>query len=140
MRARRVDVGVGYANDLQYSGPSGLNEALAEFLTGVRMLEHNFTIAGAPSLEHGAYCKTVGGQTGAVVNADGVLYSCWESAGKPGWEVGDVGTGYFDDARLTERWVSCDYDRVGPSQAEMDRFFNRVEAAILDWQFEHDRL
>ncbi|MFJ3231110.1 radical SAM protein [Streptomyces sp. NPDC086787] len=60
---------------------------------------------GRPSGASCGFCGERDGVTGAVVNADGTLYSCWETIGKPGYEVGTIDSGYTDyDPRL---WVSC---------------------------------
>lgn len=78
-----------------------------------------------------AYCAEPDGRTGAVVNADGILYSCWESAGRPGFEVGDVESGYR--AYPAGRWVRC----TKASQ----RFVDAVDAGLLDllWEERRDR-
>ena len=62
-----------------------------------------------------------------------MLYSCWENAGRPGWEVGTVRDGYAPDDAIRDRWVACDFDaepHANPEQTK--RFFDRVDAALLD--------
>lgn len=71
-----------------------------------------------------AFCTERDGLAGAVVNADGVLYSCWESAGRPGYQVGTVATGYRDYP--PETWVSC------AASAGGRRFTDLVDAGLLD--------
>lgn len=136
------DVGIGYSNELSTDIDSGLSAALEDLLVdlNVGMLRAGFSVAPAPDLGSCMYCKDIGALNGAVVNADGTLYSCWESAGKPGWDVGTLEDGYGPAETIASKWVACDYDRVGPSQRIMDAFFDRVESRVLDWQFEQDLL
>jgi uncharacterized protein len=131
------DVDVGYDNRLQYS-----SDFAREFIEwNERALDLGFDIK-RPVGEVGChYCGEKSGLFGAVVNADGVLYSCWESAGKPKFAVGDVDHGYFSDRRLDERWVACAYDaRPHASTAEQARFNEVTDAAILDALYERARL
>jgi uncharacterized protein len=58
-----------------------------------------------PRLSWCVFCTQPDGRRGAVVNADGTLYSCWESVGRPGYAVGSVHTGYVDHAPAA--WVRC---------------------------------
>ncbi|HKN98688.1 MAG TPA: radical SAM protein [Pseudonocardiaceae bacterium] len=81
-----------------------------------------------PGPAHCDYCSVPGGSLGAVVNADGALYSCWESIGRPGRQVGTVTTGYADG--LGERWTTCG-DLAGNTGA-MRRFTDQVDAGLLD--------
>src|SRR5215472_2532739 len=74
----------------------------------VRALEAGFAVS-LPILSKCGACAEVGGTTGSVVNADGTLYSCWESAGKPGYEVGTISDGYAPADVVGPRWVSCGY-------------------------------
>jgi uncharacterized protein len=59
----------------------------------------------APGAGRCGFCSEERGGHGAVVNADGTLYSCWETIGREGWEVGHLSTGYSDYP--PSRWVSC---------------------------------
>lgn len=123
------DIGIGYENDLTHTG--GL---AATFNRWQRLaLESGFTVnrPGAQSLC--ATCGHLDGRYGAVVNADGILSSCWETAGKPGWEVGSVTDGYLSGARITERWIACgDMYRHRDEQA-LATFRDTVDAALLDY-------
>jgi uncharacterized protein len=75
------------------------------------------------------------------VNADGVLSSCWETAGKPGWEVGTVTDGYLAGEAVRQRWVSCgDGYRYAEDDKAMESFHDRVDAALLDYMRETGRL
>jgi uncharacterized protein len=85
-----------------------------------------------PTDDRCAYCSERDGRTGAVVNADGTLYSCWESAGRPGYEVGTVANGYLS-SYPADRWVSC--ARSGAGQ----RFADAVDAGLLDLLWEEKR-
>jgi uncharacterized protein len=88
---------------------------------------------GIPRTHQCIACDAVGGGTGAVINADGTLYSCWESAGKEGYEVGTISEGYAADDVVRSRWVSCGFEaRSRPGAQDFDDFNDRVSAAILD--------
>jgi uncharacterized protein len=76
---------------------------------------------------HCDFCSVSRGRYGAVVNADGALFSCWESAGRPGYAVGTV-TGGYDDYP-PERWISCGAHRREP---ELRTFTDVVDAGLLD--------
>lgn len=101
--ARVGDVGVGYANELLHSG-----ELRARFTRWHRTaLEHGFTVPRPRADLPCVTCESGEGRHGAVVNADGTLASCWETAGQPGWEVGTVDEGYLPVDRRAKRWISC---------------------------------
>jgi uncharacterized protein len=123
------DVGIGYTNDVGYS------DACADsFISAYRQ-----AIAGgllpplSQDLRDCVYCGESGGATGAVINADGKLYSCWETAGRDDWGVGHVETGYLCPEQMAPRWVACDYDiKSHGLPVEVRRFYDRVDGAILD--------
>ncbi|MEU8076085.1 radical SAM protein [Catellatospora citrea] len=124
------DVGIGYDNHLQYS-----DEFLSEHLGWwLHALELGFSVRTPQAEFHCDYCSVKAGGNGAVVNADGTLYSCWESVGKPNLEVGHVDTGYLpDEQQLDERWHACGYNSAphgDPDEAR--RYHDKVDAAILD--------
>jgi uncharacterized protein len=131
------DIGIGYANDLLHTG-----ELSARFSRWHRRaLELGFRV----SLPHGEVkCLTCGygdGRYGAVVNADGTLSSCWETAGKPNWEVGTVAEGYLPDADIRGRWTSCESGyRYADDAGTMAGFQDAVDAALLDYLSETGRL
>ncbi len=132
------DVGIGYTNSW---GPN--DETAAHFgAWSVHALELGFDVPFYARLSECSYCSTKRGEGGAVVNADGTLYSCWESVGRDGWEVGDVESGYLEDERLLDsRWVACDYDTIDRDRrAEKSAFKLRVDVTKLDWLYEHGRL
>ncbi|MDH6579918.1 radical SAM protein [Kitasatospora sp. MAP5-34] len=123
------DVGVGYGNELQHT------REMADRMTGwqIRALEHGFAVGRPTANSSCVICTVPDGKQGAVVNADGVLYSCWETAGKPGWEVGTVSEGYLPSDRTEGRWASCgDFYQHADSAAARAEFRDRVDAAFLD--------
>lgn len=135
--ARVGDVGVGYANDLPHSG--GLTADFARWHRSA--LDHGFTVSRPGAHLPCATCGFGDGRFGAVVNADGTLASCWETAGKPGWEVGSVGTGYLPGRRIRDRWISCgDMYRYGEGEQALASFRDAVDADLLDYLDETGRL
>lgn len=131
------DAGIGYANEMRH------NISLAEqfFLWRKRALEKGF-IVGRPSAQIPCMtCSFDNGRYGAVVNADGTLSSCWETAGKPGWQVGSAVQGYLPREQTAGRWISCNDT---PNYTEDDRavtaFNDSVDAAFLDYLDETGRL
>jgi uncharacterized protein len=123
------DIGIGYGNDLSH------DRMLASDFSRWqrRALELGFNVA-RPSAR--VYCRTCGpgdGRYGAVVNADGTLSSCWDTAGKPGWEVGTVSAGYLPAGQIEGRWVSCDHEyRYSEDARARALFQDTVDAALLD--------
>lgn len=73
-----------------------------------------------------------------MINADGTLYSCWESVGRAGYEVGTVVDGYLDASVLVDRWVDCSFNVVadGLSTGWMDEATDRIDARVLDRMYE----
>jgi len=135
--ARVGDVGVGYANDLLHTG-----ELSARFARWQRRaLDLGFAVSRPQA--H-APCRTCGsgdGRYGGVVNADGTLSSCWETAGKPGWEVGSVADGYLPGAQVRDRWIACeDMYQDGEDGRALASFRDAVDAALLDYLDETGRL
>jgi uncharacterized protein len=131
-----LDSGPGFADTL------ALSPALARRVGGlyVRALEAGFGVS-LPILAKCAACGEFGGATGSVVNADGTLYSCWESAGKQGYEVGTITAGYASAEVIRPRWVSCGYGATnGPDAAATGGYRDAVDATILDWLYAAGRL
>jgi uncharacterized protein len=131
------DMGLGYANDL---APTG--DLSADFARWHRQaLELGFTV---PRPKAGSPCRTCGygdGRYGAVVSPDGTLSSCWETAGKPGWEVGTAGGGYLPADVTQSRWISCgDMYDPPPSDPVAGAFRDEVDAALLDYLAQTGRL
>ena len=130
------DAGVGFADALT------LSPALARRIGDLyaMALEAGFE-AGLPTRQSCLACGTFGGATGAVVNADGTLYSCWGSVGKTGYEVGTIGEGYGPDDVIRPRWVACGFEaRNEPGAQEAGVFDDMVNAAVLDHLYRLGRL
>lgn len=135
--ARVGDVGIGYANELLHTG-----KLEAGFIRWQRRaLDLGF---GVPRPAAHRPCTTCGhgdGRYGAVVSADGTLASCWETAGKPDWEVGTVGDGYRPGTATSDRWIACeDLYRYSEDGRTLARFRDTVDAALLDRLYETGRL
>jgi uncharacterized protein len=131
------DVGIGYANEMRHS--TALAERFFEWQR--RALEAGFMV-GPPSADSPCNtCSFVNGKYGATVNADGSLASCWETAGKPGWQVGTVTTGYRPFEQIQDRWISCeDSYQYSDDEKAVTTFRDAVDAAFLDYLYETDRL
>ncbi|MFE3474234.1 radical SAM protein [Streptomyces cavourensis] len=135
--ARVGDVGIGYANDLLHTGE--LSEHFTRWQR--RALELGFTVSRPGARRPCRTCGHTGGRYGAVISADGTLASCWETAGKPDWEVGTVTGGYRPGTETGERWVSCeDLYRFDEDARTLAGFRDSVDAALLDYLDETERL
>jgi uncharacterized protein len=82
-----------------------------------------------PRLADCDFCTAPGGRRGAVVNADGGLYSCWETVGQPGQRVGHVQTGYASAGHDGPAWRRC-RELAEPGAA--GAFRDAVDAGLLD--------
>lgn len=135
--ARVGDVGVGYANELLHTG-----ELSAGFVRWQRRaLELGFTVSRPRARVPCATCGFGDSRYGAVINADGTLSSCWETAGKPDWQVGSIDDGYLPADRTRDRWIGCgDLYRHGEDGQVMETFKNTVDAALLDYLDQTGRL
>lgn len=135
--ARVGDVGVGYPNELLHTG-----ELSAHFSRWQRRaLEFGFAVSRPRARALCATCGFGDGRYGAVVNADGTLSSCWETAGKPGWEVGSVDDGYLPADRTRDRWIGCgDLYQYGEDGQVLEAFRDTVDAALLDYLDQTGRL
>ncbi|MFD6185555.1 radical SAM protein [Streptomyces goshikiensis] len=135
--ARIGDVGVGYANSLLHTGE--LPAAFARWQR--RALDLGFTVARPGARKTCVTCGHTDGRYGAVVSADGTLASCWETAGKPDWEVGTVADGYRPGAETRDRWIACqDLYRYDEDARTLARFRDSVDTALLDYLQETGRL
>ncbi|MFJ8082365.1 radical SAM protein [Streptomyces sp. NPDC096205] len=127
--ARIGDVGVGYANSLLHNGD--LAAAFTRWQR--RALELGFTVSRPGARKTCVTCGHTDGRYGAVVSADGTLASCWETAGKPDWEVGTVTDGYLPSAVTRDRWIGCqDLYRYDEDARTLARFRDTVDTALLD--------
>jgi uncharacterized protein len=135
--ARVGDVGVGYANSLLHTG-----ELPAAFTRWQRRaLDLGFAVSRPGARKACVTCGHTDGRYGAVVSADGTLASCWETAGKPDWEVGTVTDGYLPGGATRDRWIACqDLYRYDEDAAVLARFRDTVDTALLDYLHETGRL
>jgi uncharacterized protein len=132
-----TDFGVGYTNELA-PGPDAAAAVVGWNATAASL---GFGIRRPVAQPLCSSCSFVPGRFGSVVNADGTLYSCWESAGKPGWEIGTVRDGYVPVEHMVDRWVSCGYDDRSPvAAAAVAEFRDRVDAGVLDFLYRSGRL
>jgi uncharacterized protein len=131
------DVGIGYANELLHSGE--LSESFSRWQR--RAIDLGFS-APLPSAHVPCYtCGYGDARFGAVVNADGTLSSCWETAGKPDWRVGTVTDGYLPAEKTRDRWITCgDLYRQVDSEGALASFRDTVDADLLDCLDEAGRL
>ncbi|MFE2105516.1 radical SAM protein [Kitasatospora sp. NPDC059463] len=131
------DVGVGYGNDLRHTRE--LSDRFTRWQR--RALDLGFTVVRPQAHRPCATCGHGDGRYGAVVSADGTLASCWETAGRPDWEVGTVTTGYLPAALTRERWIGCeDLYRREDDRRTLAAFHDTVDAALLDYLDETGRL
>lgn len=130
------DAGFGYRNSLRHVDEVSdgfVGWTIAAIEAGYRMVR--------PSMRTTCQiCSEPGGKYGAVVNADGVLYSCWQSAGKPGFGVGSVDDGYFDVSNVSERWVTCGYEYQQGDESTVADFQDRVDGRVLDFLYKTGRI
>jgi uncharacterized protein len=122
------DVGVGFTSTVDPEAEL-VDEVVGWF---VRATELGFRIRRPRPVQPCRTCTYRDGQLGAVANADGILYSCWETAGKPGWEVGTAGTGYLPAGEVDGRWVACGHDARNTDPAAAARFRDAVDTRVLD--------
>jgi uncharacterized protein len=129
------DTGIGYGNELSHD-----DALLASFDRWQRhVIEAGFRIPRPRPHTPCQACSFRNGAYGAVVSADGSLSSCWETAGRPGWRVGDVISGYHPGRE--HRWTSCGAKyRYPEGRSRLAAFHDRADAALLDYLHESGRL
>lgn len=123
------DVGIGYENSIRYT-----DELADRFISWwLHALELGFNIRTPQARFFCDYCSVKAGELGAVVNADGTLFSSWETAGRDDMAVGHVRTGYISEPILSRRWHACNYKAAPRGDGvTTNRFNDKVDAAILD--------
>lgn len=124
------DTGLGYDNHVGY------DQSWADRFIALndQAINAGLSVPHTRPLTECPYCSTRG-EWGAVINADGTLYSCWENAGRDGWDLGTVREGY-DESKLHDRWVACDFDiRPHGDPDQGMRFLDQIDAAALDAQY-----
>jgi uncharacterized protein len=127
--ARVGDVGVGFANELLHE-----DQLISSFIGWNRKaLQRGFATASPKAVPVCQACSYKNGQYGAVVNADGTLYSCWETSGRPGFQVGSIEQGYLPDEATEGRWLTClDKYQFSEETSTREAFGDLVDAALLD--------
>lgn len=126
------DKGLGRDNGLNYS--STVRDAFVEW--SITAMTRGFVVP-RPSMKRICQtCSSAGGRYGAVVNSDGKLYSCWQSAGKVGFDVGDVENGFSNAVGIESRWVKCGYEFQQPDHRAWDDFYDEVDGRFLDYLHE----
>jgi len=122
------DAGFGYSNALHPL--ENVSDAMVAW--SVAALNAGFDVVRPSMKTTCQICSVPGGQHGAVINADGKLYSCWQSAGKPGYEVGSINDGYSPLNDVRERWVCCGYEYKQTNSEAMAKFHDLVDSQFLD--------
>jgi len=127
--ARVGDVGVGYDNSLGHD-----RQISEDFIGWYRAaIRAGFAVPRPGAHKPCQACSFKNGRFGAVVSADGTLASCWETAGRPEWEVGSVTEGYLPEDQTIDRWTSCeDLYQYSDDNAALAGFRDAVDAAVLD--------
>ncbi|MCG5212947.1 radical SAM protein [Streptosporangium soli] len=135
--ARVGDVGIGYGNQLKFS-----TELAGRFTRWQRRaVDLGFTVPRPRAHRPCQACSFKDGKYGAVVNADGTLFSCWETAGKPGWQVGTVRDGYLPAGQTEGRWITCEESyQYADEITVLAEFHDTVDAALLDYLSSTGRL
>ncbi|HYJ00317.1 MAG TPA: radical SAM protein [Thermoleophilaceae bacterium] len=130
------DAGFGYGNALRH-----VDDVSDGFVAwSVAALEAGFDVTRPSMKTTCQICSVPGAAHGAVVNADGVLYSCWQSAGKPGFDVGTIDDGYLEVSEVPDRWVTCGYEYEQEDGTAAAEFQDRVDGRVLDYLYDSGRL
>lgn len=130
------DAGFGYDNALRL-----IDDVSDRFLNwSIAALEAGFHVVRPSMKTTCQICSIPGGKHGAVVNADGTLYSCWQSAGKSGFGVGTIDDGYIDASEIPDRWVTCGYEYQQADPAAVAEFEDRLDGRLLDYLYTSGRL
>lgn len=98
----------------------------------IRLLKNGFELPAPSSVDTCVYCGVVGGSTGTVISTNGKLYSCWESAGKPGWDVGDIWHGYYKSEVLSPHWVACGYGLRDSFHRQVSILYDELLVRVMD--------
>ncbi|HEX6682110.1 MAG TPA: radical SAM protein [Candidatus Limnocylindrales bacterium] len=130
------DVGIGFTHTVEP------DPELVDDVVGwtIRASDLGFIIGRPRPVQPCRTCTYRDGRLGAVANADGILYSCWETAGKPGWEVGTAGGGYLPAGEVNGRWVGCGHDARNTDPRAAARFRDAVDTRVLDYLHSQGRL
>jgi uncharacterized protein len=93
-----------------------------------------FRVRG-PGPDYCAFCTDERGRRGAVIGADGSLFSCWESVGRRDYEVGTAADGYRHYP--ADRWVRCGSLVRHATPERFAHFRDEVDAGLLDLLWHH---
>jgi uncharacterized protein len=130
------DTGIGYANTL--ARDTELADRFVRWIS--HAAESGFRIRPPTSTWPCLSCAIRRGRLGAVVSADGTLYSCRETAGRRGWAVGTTRAGYWP-AEVEDRWVGCGHlGRSADSATAVTAFQDAVDGRVLDYLHATGRL
>ena len=123
------DLGIGFANDLRHTGD--VADLFVQWYR--RAMGLGFGVSRPGASEVCWTCFYRDGRYGAVVSADGTLSSCWETAGRPDWQVGTTSEGYLPPAETDSRWVTCvsQYQQTEDSSVR-ETFRDTLHARLLD--------
>jgi uncharacterized protein len=132
-----VDTGIGYRAGVSHSKGFAADLGSWQRLA----LEAGFSVPLPRATSPCLICGYKAGRYGAVVSADGALASCWETAGRPEWVVGNVSEGYVPEPELGRRWTTCaTAARYVDDRAAGISFWDRVDAQLLDYMRATGRL
>lgn len=123
------DIGIGFGEVAEVSGESGVELGRQIMDLNRQALNLGFTVNPRTSLDSCPFCSDP--ERGITVDADGTLYSCWQTAGRTEMAVGSIGSGI--DGRSDTNWVRCDYNvRPHASPEVAQRFWDRIDQDVLD--------
>lgn len=123
------DLGLGYANEMDRTGT--LADRFVDWYRQAIAL--GFRVPRPHARKPCQACSYENGRYGAVASADGTLSSCWETAGKPEWQVGTVEDGYLEPEVTHSRWTMCgDHNQYSDEPSTREAFQDTVDAALLD--------
>jgi uncharacterized protein len=78
------------------------------------------------------FCEYDPGEHGAIINADGYLYPCWDALGRDGVAVGSVDSGFASSETCDARWSRCgDQGRGASRHARFNALVNERIVKLL---------
>ena len=124
------DIGIGFDDVAEVSGGAGVELADQIIELNRRALELGFTVSPRTDLANCPFCSDP--DFGITVDADGTLYSCWQTAGRSEMAVGTVVDGVNHQA-AESNWVRCDFNvRPHADPGAVQRFWDRIDQDVLD--------
>jgi uncharacterized protein len=131
----KVHIALVDATGAGFTGVPKRQDIADEFVAWhITALDNGFDVEPPAVDSRCVYCDKRRGVEGAVVNADGVLYSCWDSAGQAAYDVGNAAEGYYPDKRVDDRWVSCGYQGREQRGQGTGELIDRAAVAVLEWK------